>query len=512
LILGRCPPSGLCTARVRLVAARMLARVKSPLLDELRPLPAATLSTNFFEDVALLQAMLGERGSLSPLATPLDEKDRDLVLWLVKHREWKHVSLLNLYKIGALPWPQLEAEIRRAIDAGGDDQESALKLLMKTRWTPRIPNDFITKAREIARSRKIDAFPVGLFQEVSGIVNCSLSDNLSNNERYKQLKQVEEGGRSCKELAGLEPDPTAAMQALSKTRSMNDYLKQFNDLGVQYWPEQARRQMQTHLIATLGDAICAYSSDHPSFDANEELDRKQLYVALRSLRPAAIWQDLLPWYIRDKKRTCSDRIIGPGIRTTLARNDDVATFELIDWIAPERKQDAVPLMQILAGTFYGPVPDLYIARSGTGVPDQDYIRWFEKHGDYLDVLFLTSGSPDEFRLVRRTAALKLASCKCTSCDSSRLLRLASEGGELARTYATPATAKPALMAEAEFHAMQLDWRRAMAVCEHCDPVERLSIGTALIGHLAREVAGRAPHPPSCFPVNKERFELLFKNE
>ena len=126
------------------------------------------------------------------------------------------------------------------------------------------------------------------------------------------------------------------------------------------------------------------------------------------------------------------------------------------------------------------------------------------------MLLVTSGTPEEFRLARRTAVFKLASCYADRAD--RLLRLASEGRLLARTYAAPSTAKPALMAEAHFYAMQHDWRRAMSVCKHCNPVEWLPIAISLIKNLSREAKGGPFQTPRCEPVQEKQFKLLFSKE
>ncbi|OHV96000.1 hypothetical protein AKG95_14135 [Janthinobacterium lividum] len=509
--LSRCSQQSICTSRVHLAAVRALSRVKSPLLEQLVPLPSANdFSKLSDDDFNFRTALVGIMQLRSPLNDSLTSDDRELVIWLVKHREWMHISYINPANVGALPWSELESEVRRAIDGGGADQLRVAMFLQQTVWEPKIPSDISDKASRIAMAETSNSVPLinpAELLQSRRLVDCEFLRERNRNSLFKMLRKMK-NGQSCKQF-DVSPDPDAAIQEISSTKSINEYLLRFNDLGIGYWPEVLRSKMQADLIATLLVATCHARPEEQSIEG--PLDRQQLRLALRMLHASASIRDVIPWFKPFFQRRCGERKIGSN-PTSDQLNGDLIAFELIDWLGPEDSGNAELLMKGLSRTRYGPVANLGIPLIGTGVPTVDYVRWFDRHGYHTDVLFITASNPAEFRLARQTAAFKLASCRCASCDEERLMHFASKEGALARAYATPVAAMSALKAEAQFYAIKQDWRRAMSVCTNCSPAEWLAVATTLIKPLYRETNRLPIEPLKCQAVKKEQFDLIFNTD
>ena len=88
----------------------------------------------------------------------------------------------------------------------------------------------------------------------------------------------------------------------------------------------------------------------------------------------------MPWFrFLSGERPYAEKATGAA-QSARSRTKDVVSFEVIDWIGADDADATLLLMQSLSGTRYGPVSDLAIARSRKGVPDEDFIRWFNHYG------------------------------------------------------------------------------------------------------------------------------------
>lgn len=234
--------------------------------------------------------------------------------------------------------------------------------------------------------------------------------------------------------------------------------------------------------------------------------------ALRLLTvPATLPQEVVQW----KERILSGEpcfgwaTAGDVFKQRVTGRARVMTFEIADWLYQAHPAEALVMMRFVSGTNSGPgvIHPPYV---------EEFANWFFDHGYPVDTLDVTTANTLGFRILRRAAWFRVASCEYAAGATRRareIATLAEASGVLVRQVALPEDALPAIRTEAEYYSLIKDWRRAVAVCEQCGATDKTRVAASLIGPLtARSEGVKPPKSFDCESFTPEGYDLFWTRQ
>lgn len=524
-----CPRESSCMSWARAIAARALARAgKISQLDFLLPLPPTIETVEMVNPQSQVRFPFHEE--LLPLLPSFVAQDWPYFVWLAGQQAWKHLAAAShLFRSHAMRWSEVDTAVRQGLDrAEGETVNYILEFIVSMNWSDSVPAEVRQHAQllldkqvktstdptlPVVGQKRFDGFAA---REVAKQQCASLTD-LEPDAFESRLAELEQQDLSCRSESKQFERKRQALLSQKNVREADNFdafLLNFARLRIADMSAGEVSQARQDLFDHLRNAMC--DSSH-RFYQNWTVrgGRKDLAAALRVLgRPQAGDPDIAAWM----QRVASD---SPCVKwkslDNFERGEVVAraraiTFEIIDWLDSGQPEEALQHMQRLSFTSAGPVTSRPI-----GEPDiQELASWFLSRRYAADVLFITNVNAFQFSLIRRAALYRLASCERAHGLRQRadlLAALAARSGQLNRQHVAPGEAMDVIRAEAEYHALHVDWLRAASSCDRCDARDALKVASDLIVPLAyRHLRISAPKPVHCKEMSDQMFDLILTSQ
>jgi hypothetical protein len=527
-ILSKCPEKSNCVARAKLVAARVLALAQPANLDYLLPIPPSFHRVEIVANGATssqLQSVPLVRGA------PLTGDDLAYISWIAKHDAW-HNSTANGISAGTpMSWAELSPSLSPSINrVKGEQVNHLLHFIVQALWLDGIPDRdlsqlklLIPKQVQLDKLDQSERVPYVADQAMDEFLTrerprtrCSDLHGIDGDELLRRSSELSNDGVSClqRDSSQLrERNFLSNLQSVAQESGMlfgeSGRLQKFGKLQI---PGSATEIARQTLFGMLFKGLCEADTG-----AQEDLipgatERPLLVAALQLLTvPAMLPQEVVQW----KERIFSGEpclgmaTAGDVFKQRVTGRARAMTFEIADWLYHAHPAEALVMMRFLSGTLLDP---------GVQLPPyaDELAKWFFDHGFAVDTLDVTAANTLGFRILRRAAWFRVASCEYVAGATSRareIATLAEASGVLVRQVALPEDALPTIRTEAEYYSSIEDWRRAVAVCEQCGATDKTRVAATLIGPLASRSEGvKPPKSLNCEEFTKEGYDLFWTRQ
>jgi hypothetical protein len=524
-VVGTCPPGTRCATRARLVAARaLLSKGNAGRLHFLLPLPSAVETVQLVDQQT--QVPFTVREYLLPFYG-FNKHDGSFVVWLASQQAWDHIGAGALSGVGNMHWNEVNAAVRKGLERVEDESINyLLHFIVSAKWEDEVPNDVVKQAQILLEKQVIATdrfaprvteaqFKQFVRRERSKLLCASLEDVEADafDDRLQELKTQ---GARCYEEQRKHNRQRRAIETLERARDASSlfgsdgFLRIFAKLRTEDLSTDWNDVLRNELFTTFWRAVCPALDEQYSFDTNM-FDREELVAALHTVgKPRVNDSEVASWMNRiTSNAPCAQWAQAEELERnesmTLARS---ITFEVINWLDSTQPEEALKHMQWLSGTIGGPRKEAILTTPGT----KDYAVWFQERSSPVDLLFVTSAEATSFRLMRRAALFRLASCEQAQnfpTRASQLALLAERSGYQVRQHAAPEQAMQTIRAEAEYYALLGDWRRAVSTCGRCNAWDMVKVASDLIIPLGRrQLKGPVSKPLVCEEISDTLYEEI----
>jgi hypothetical protein len=525
-----CADFAKCKDRVKMqVAAALVDSGMSEKPDFLLPLPAAS------EVVKIPASDTKDKQTLElrePLFAYPPSETPPFLAWLAGHQAWEYVAAGGLVQV-PLAWEPFDASVRAGLDTlHGREMNYLMQFVVRANWIDPLPEDVLARL-DVARAkqqRRVSMFvdPIEIDQraidrlkrEAKKKRTCLVLAAVPDEEFEAQRAKFRAAGVYCSAVARERLTPGMLLRDLkfaTDATSFHDrdgFLDRFLARESEGGSPEYQKQATEILFRAFAKVACDEVDAQDYFSG--AIPRPRIAEALRTLGPppSEIPDAITRWLtaIQEQAPCAGWASANDGAKSAFRIRAGVLTFHIADWLHEKHSTQALRIMQWLSGTENGALKQQLVGEVGV----LDVAAWYAKNSYSEDVLYATSLQPEWFRLMRRAAFFRVATCQNIAGRADRaelIARMAESTGALARTHARQPDLVPTIKAEATYFSWRADWQKAVGACAQCDSAAMLAVGTELIPWL---VSGKrktpSPQVENCDQFTDDAFAAFYAGQ